>query len=453
MSAFTLYGMNLASEVTLSAVLVFLLVTCLLQRNRFSSNRPLLLLTASTLLLLLCQIGEWFLMMASGNQIGLSQPAFRGWKVLTYGMDYFLGQISSIAFLSYVNWHIRDQYLQHGQEAPKPRVSWVKLLLIWAAASTVLFYVLLWQDWFFFVTPAGTEAFHLRAYLYCYALTYASVIAVVAALIRHRKILGRFSFTLLLFYKISPTILLPLDLASGTCLTYLMRAFYTIILYIHVDLRAEQQLIDREAQFARQDKELLELRTKIMLSQMQPHFLYNTLATISGLCFLENAQQAREVVDKFADYFRQNLDSMGKDVFIPFEKELEHIQTYLWLEQVRFGDALVVEYNIGPSSFQIPSLTLQPLVENAVKHGIRKKKGGGTVTVETVDAAGEYIVIVRDNGAGFDPCEAPDDTSRSHVGIENITQRLEALCGGHVEIRSQKGVGTVVTVHIPKEEA
>lgn len=446
-----LYIFNFTSEIMMAAVLVFLLITCILQRRRMIARRPLLLLILSNLLLMMCQCAEWALMLYSGDQSGLTVPNFYQWKILTYTLDYLLGYLSSVSFYFYVREHIRDLYEQREQE---PGFRWkpMPFLLAWGAVSTAVYGFFMTQDWFYYLMPDGSEWFHEGAYLVVWLMANVVTVFSVVTLVQHRKTLGMLMFWLLLFYKVSPIGLLIADLLNGTCMTYLMRAFYTFILYVHVDLRSEREAIAREARLARQESELTELRTQIMLSQMQPHFLYNTLTTISGLCYLGNADQAKEVVDTFAAYFRQNMDSMGKNKFIPFEKELEHIKAYLWIEKVRFEDDLNVEYKIGPSNFQLPSLSLQPLVENAVKHGICHKDSPGTVTIETRETDREFQIVVTDDGVGFDPNVLPQD-GRSHVGIENITARLETLSHGKLELRSTIGVGTVAVVHLPKEES
>lgn len=448
MSMVRTYILNIGCELVMIAVLVFLMISCLLQRERMVTIKPLIALISVNLLLLLCQVAEWMLMIASGDQTGLTAPAFREWKILTYTLDYFLGHFSSVSFYHYAREHIRDMYAQKHQTVPK-LVS-IKPLFLLGITSTAVYAFLMSQSWFYYLQPNGTEWFQPEIYLFFYLIAILVSVLTMFTLLQHRKVLGRLNFWLLMFYKLSPTALLIADLMNGTCLTYLMRAFYTFILYVHVDLRSKQEAIEREALLVRQEKELTEMRTQIMLSQMQPHFLYNTFTTVSSLCCLEGAEKAQEVVDKFADYFRQNLDSLGKERNISFEKELEHIKTYLWIEKVRFEDDLNVEYKIGPTNFRLPSLSVQPLVENAVKHGVCQKAGGGTVTVETQETAEEYLVIVRDDGVGFDPSEKPLD-ARSHIGIDNIRQRLEIICSGSLEIESTPGKGTAVTVHLPKE--
>ncbi|MBQ0099408.1 MAG: histidine kinase, partial [Firmicutes bacterium] len=190
-----------------------------------------------------------------------------------------------------------------------------------------------------------------------------------------------------------------------------------------------------------------EMKTAIMISQIQPHFVYNTLATISGLCREEGAMKTREVVNKFANYLRVNIDSLSLHQLVPFEKELEHVKTYLYIEKLRFGDDIKAEYDIGVSDFEMPTLTIQPLVENAVKHGICKKEGGGTVKIIT-KRDGDYIIIqVVDDGVGYDVNQELND-GRTHIGISNIQSRLEILNKGTLEIESEIGKGTVATLRI-----
>ena len=191
-------------------------------------------------------------------------------------------------------------------------------------------------------------------------------------------------------------------------------------------------------------------QVEIMLSQIRPHFLYNSLGTIESLCQTD-PQAAGEATAKFARYLRGNMDSIGAEGLSPFQKELEHTRLYLELEQLRFEDALTVKYYIGCRSFSIPSLTLQPLVENAVRHGVRGKPDGvGTVILRSREFADRYEIVVEDDGPGFDPRSLPED-GRSHVGIRNVRERLRH-CGGDLRIESGAGKGTRVTVLMPKRE-
>ena len=203
-----------------------------------------------------------------------------------------------------------------------------------------------------------------------------------------------------------------------------------------------------EAERQAMELKLQESQISIMLSQIQPHFLYNTLNSIYQLCET-NPMRARSMVNSFAEYLRNNLSTLEEPGLISFETELAHINTYLDIEKIRFEDTLEIEYDIQCVDFSLPVLTVQPIVENAVKHGTSKKRGGGSILLSTEEDAESYIIKVSDTGCGFDPAVQKDDGKR-HVGIENVRQRLFNMCAGSLTIESAVGVGTLVTIRIPK---
>lgn len=202
-------------------------------------------------------------------------------------------------------------------------------------------------------------------------------------------------------------------------------------------------------QFEREHEEALkaEQRIHLMISQIQPHFLYNTLSTIQALCRLD-PEMAAEVTETFGRYLRQNLDSLLEPNLIPIKKELEHTKAYSDIEAVRFP-MISVDYRIEEENFKIPALTIQPLVENAVKHGVRGKDDG-LVEVITEHEPDNYKLIIRDNGKGFDSEEMKPKDDRSHIGLLNVKERIESMCGGTMTIESIIGEGTTITIRIPK---
>ncbi len=206
-------------------------------------------------------------------------------------------------------------------------------------------------------------------------------------------------------------------------------------------------------QFVREHEEALVAgqRVQLTISQIKPHFLYNTLNAIAALCD-KYPQQVKHAIHQFARYLRGNMDSLDQQGPIPFTKELEHTKTYLEIEQLRFEDALQVRYDITCTDFRIPALTMEPLVENAVRHGVRGNKGGrGTVSIATLDAGDHVEVIIRDDGPGFDPAHISDD-GKPHVGLTNVRERLAAVCNGRLSIQSRPGEGTTATIILPKEQ-
>ena len=202
-------------------------------------------------------------------------------------------------------------------------------------------------------------------------------------------------------------------------------------------------------QFVREHEKALiaEQQIQIMMTQMQPHFLYNTLSTIQALCRID-PEKASDTTEKFGIYLQQNLGSINQPELIPIKKELEHTKIYADIEMIRFKNVRV-EYDIKDESFCVPALTVQPLVENAIKHGARIRKEG-VVTVRTKKTDNGHEVVISDNGCGFDTTQQLG-TDKTHIGIRNVEERVRIMCGGSVSIESRLDEGTTVTIRIPEK--
>ena len=191
-------------------------------------------------------------------------------------------------------------------------------------------------------------------------------------------------------------------------------------------------------------------RVQLMLSQIKPHFLYNSLTVIRELIH-SDPQAAEKAVTDFSGFLRHNMLSINAEQPILLQQELEHVKSYLALQKLRFGDELQVVYDIACEDIMLPTLTLQPIVENAVTHGIRESENGvGTITIQTRELDDRYEICVADDGCGFDPAVLEQRDS-VHVGLKNVQDRLARLCGGKLEIQSVPGKGTRVTIKLPKE--
>lgn len=240
-------------------------------------------------------------------------------------------------------------------------------------------------------------------------------------------------------------ILFPLS----TCMPICFAAFAIITTIIHA--KRIKKMHDYALESQRLEKELERANTSIMLSQIQPHFLYNALNTIKSLVKRDPEKAENAIID-FSLYLRGNMDSLTKVDPIPITEELEHVKKYCNIEQLRFSDKLEIFFEIDSEDFYVPTLSVQPIVENAIKHGVTKKAEGGSVTISTYEDEDNYYIKVEDDGVGFDTNAPHKDTSRSHVGIKNITERLESIMSAEVTIESKIGVGTTVTVRLPKEK-
>lgn len=192
-------------------------------------------------------------------------------------------------------------------------------------------------------------------------------------------------------------------------------------------------------------RKIEEFKSKVMISQIQPHFMYNTLTTIKALCKYD-PELAATTITNFADYLRGNMDFADLSETIPFERELKHTRIYTEIEKLRF-DNITFEFDIQDSDFYIPSLSIQPMVENAVRHGVRSKKDARILVKSFADEK-YHNVIIKDNGKGFE--EHQFNGSRTHIGLLNTKLRVERLCNGKFEVESVKGEGVTITMRLPK---
>ena len=264
----------------------------------------------------------------------------------------------------------------------------------------------------------------------------------LVGVIRRRKRLSRKVFlsflVAILPIMVALTVQLFLDVFPLVDVCYILSALmmYGLILsdQIERDLRRQREIANQ--------------RASIMVLQMRPHFIYNTMTSIYCLC-KQDPELAQRVTLDFTAYLRKNFTAIASAAPIPFASELEHTRAYLAVEQAQYEDSLFVDYDTPHIWFRVPPLTLQPIVENAVKHGRDPYAGVFRVSIRTRKTASGSEIVVADNGRGFDPAGDSD----GHIALNNIKQRLELMCGGSLTIAPNDGGGTVVTVTIPDSAA
>ena len=224
--------------------------------------------------------------------------------------------------------------------------------------------------------------------------------------------------------------------------------------YLPLGLAAMASSLRAAQRSVKLEEDLRNSRITLAMSQIRTHFIFNVLNTISGLCKF-NPEQADAAVVSFARYLRSNIDSMSEDRLVSFESELTRTENYITLEKIRFGDRISLRKEIGASGFCLPPLILQPIVENAIRHGLLKKPEGGIVTLRTVREGGFVRIEVEDDGVGFDPASLPrsNPNGRRSVALDNVRFRLEHMVRGQIHIQSSPGKGTLVVLSIPEKEA
>jgi len=272
----------------------------------------------------------------------------------------------------------------------------------------------------------------------------------------YRKMLGRIRTLALFAYIILPFFAMiiqsfyygiPLLNSSISVALFLNLT----VMLMHQRRRISEQtdeLIASERKLIEERERVNDMRIRLVLSQIKPHFLFNALNAIYYL-IEKSPMQAQAAIDSFSDYLRGNMEALEHTALIPLTQEMNHVKSYLRLEEMRFQDELKVSYDVKAIDFKVPALSVEPMVENAVKHGISRNENGGHVKISTDEIDSGYQIQIEDNGPGFSIDDIGKD-GKMHVGIANVRTRLESMVKGTLTIESEIGKGTCVTIFIPK---
>ena len=408
--------LNVSLLVFSALVTLFLLIgaiTDMNRKSRFMSSFIILLI--SNILMQLGEAGIWFF--AGGLE-----------NIVLLNISAMMSMVFSFVLIS--------AYAHCLTEFPceRKKVSFVPNYIILAICSIyiLLSVISLFNGMFFSFDENGC---FVNGPMYGLVRAFDLIVIIIGIfwVMCYRKILTLREISFLISFNVLPLLAMTLQPFWEPTPQYLAVTLSLIVIYILFHGEITRQLADS--------------RISIMLSQIQPHFMHNMLTTIMYMCRTE-PEEAEKTVGQFADYLRANMDSLTLKQCIQFETELKHVKTYWSLEEKRFGDKIRAVYDIQENSFMLPSLTIQPIVENAVKHGMRKGKQL-TVTIRTYSDVNNYYVEINDDGRGFD-VNAFENDGKSHIGIKNVQQRLKMMCGGELMVNSVPDQGTDAVIKIPK---
>lgn len=261
----------------------------------------------------------------------------------------------------------------------------------------------------------------------------------IVALIKRRNKLPSKYFVALLIY------LVPMTVSIFTHMFIHVEIFIIFSMAILALVVFALILKDNVEKYTHSQQEIANQRASVMVLQMRPHFIYNTMTTIYYLC-KQDADKAQQVTLDFTNYLRNNFNAIASEGTIPFSTELEHTKTYLVVEQAQHENMLVVKYDTPIVDFRLPPLTLQPIVENSVKHGMDPNSDEPLcISVKTQLMNDNIIITVEDTGVGFDV----DEGIIAHTALSNIQQRLKMMCNGTLTISSGHESGTTVKISVP----
>ena len=217
----------------------------------------------------------------------------------------------------------------------------------------------------------------------------------------------------------------------------ILNLFFRGFGFLHLVIRRERELRVK-------DEELRGAKIQTLINQIRPHFIFNTLASVNMICE-ENPKRAAEIISDFSQYLQSNFSALASSELIPFSEEMKHVKAYLDVEAALYEDQLSVEYDTVFTAFRLPPLTLQPIVENCIKHGFGGTTSSLHIIIRTRQTGTGAEIQIEDNGQGCDP--SPDGAI--HVGLVNVKERLDLMCGGTLQFDTDSAGGTLVTIFIP----
>lgn len=360
------------------------------------------------------------------------------WVIIGYILGIMAYMITPV--ICYTYW-IYQNYLF--PRPTKENAIWKKVILYSMLMDELYVLIGFLTDYVIFVD----EEFHyIKGPGYSYILIYPSFVLIYCFIVNLRKEMPWKKRLSMLSFCLGPFLTTIMTLYKDD-VVYVSAFLALLIIYGNVQTEKNQLLLKQEKELAEKNQVLTEQETRLLISQINPHFLYNTLSTIQSLC-TGNPELAAEVTGNFASFLRKNLDTLMDSKLVSMEKELEHLKNYTAIEQVRFPH-IQIEYEIKTIDFEVPNLTIQPLVENAIRYGIRGKRDG-RVVISTYEKEQNYCIQIADNGVGFDK-QLVNADGKPHIGIGNVKKRIETMVNGSMKISSTLGLGTTVTIQIPKK--
>ena len=426
--------------------MIFCLIAAGTILGKGSKDRRIRLFVYMQLLTAILLLSDAFAWIYRGNASPEGYYIVRVSNFLVYALQYM------ILFL--YSFYIKERIRNLGGVL----YPWFMISLAGLCAAELLLLVLTQFFPIFYYFDAGNFYHRAPLFMISQLLGFAGMMLDVGMMIKNSRYFDKVEFMALISYIVLPIGAVILQFFMyGIAFTNIAITASMLLMYISFLSEQSQRMMEQERLMVLQERLLLEqkqklgnLQVQLIISQIQPHFLYNCLNAIYYLCE-KDYHAAQNAISEFSDYLRGNLDALREDEPIPFERELAHIKHYLSLEKMRYDDELKVVYDIKTSNFKLPALSVQPLVENAVKHEVGKTIGGGTVTLRTREEADAYRIEVLDDGVGYDIKEKKED-GRSHIGVENVSNRLRSMCGAELTVTSEKGKGTKAEIWLPKNK-
>ncbi len=363
---------------------------------------------------------------------GAEPGIWRNVKIVSLFGYYAAGAFQTLLFLQLIKKHIAEKNNMKKLGYAVTAVQLLQVPCIVLLAATPFTGALYYLD---------EENYYDRGELFWvwYYTTIVSFVFIIAVIALNWKTLDGFLKKIVITAAVIPLIAFIFNFVhSEISWNNISASLLAMIIYMlyeqnrtSVTVQAVTELSETKRQLAERELALEQSKNETLMAQIQPHFINNSLMAIRSQCV--NYPEVYESITNFSLYLRSNFEALGNTQKIGFDREMESIEAYLALEQQNFGDRLKVEYDIGYDSFSIPPLIVQPLVENAVRHGIATREKGGTVRIKTRYDDGVITVEVTDEGRGSSNITT-QQSARRGIGIENVRARLKYMNNGELEI-------------------
>lgn len=370
--------------------------------------------------------------------------------VLNYALDigYFaVGAFQTLLFLQVIKKYVAEE---NGNTTLKKIATAFQLLHI---PALILLAVTSFTHWLFYIDEHSN---YNRGVLYpvWYYTTILAFVFILAVLIIYRKKMEKFIFQVLLTTSVFPIIAFVLNFTyTGISFNNIAVSVSALIIFVLYENHRTSSAVHRERELNRVQNELLESKLAIeqanndmLLAQIQPHFISNSLMALRSQC--REYPEIYESITNFSLYLRSHFEALGStNKMISFEQEMENTEAYLALEEQNYGERLQVMYNIECDDFMLPPLSVQPLVENAVRHGIGTYEKGGVVLISSRREQGKIIIEITDDGSGRSNITSQQSKRRS-IGMDNVRERLKSIAGGELEVLKNEH-GTTARITLP----
>lgn len=396
-----------------------------------SASFKLIVLLASSFFLMVSDAMAWLF---HGN------PSTAGYYIVRIAnfSAFFFGFLTMPLVAEYITHIIKKRSGIHG-------LYWKYLEWALFFLGTVLLVVNVFHE-FLYSFDALNTYYRLAFGILPGAIAFFGIVITFGVVMEYLRYLRTFEKIATIIYLVLPIIAVIIQsLHYGISFTYLSLVLSTLTLFISFEVNTVQAMVEKE-------KKLAEERIRLFNQQIQPHYIFNSLAVIKYLC-RKDPEEATKAIDEFSGYLRESTDFMNGADLVPVERELDLVKHYFYMQQKNYGSQITFRCEAEDTGFKVPPFTIQTAVENALKHGLRSQvMENGCLTVTTRLDGNTHLITVEDNGVGFDTNILEKDTSKEHVGIKNTQARLRLLCNGTMDIQSEPGNGTTVTIRIPKEK-